>query len=231
MAATAVAGTLLAWSMGSAVASTTTTPLRVLAQQQTNLLLKYYEGQNVSPSRCGQGQGSDGVDGVFLLPVLSFSPGDQSLSCTTSVRSVLVDLGGAVITEDHRFPQSSYPLNGQDVPFTPENLAPICDDALAQGYIAGPMPATLDGGSSITAPALDSGVFTARVSRHAVVPGGVDLYADSVSLGHPGQLATVFCGFKSLVSLTPGFHTIVVDYSALFGGTSTVFTFRITVKS
>jgi hypothetical protein len=222
---------LLTWSMGSAAATSATPAVKQLAQQQTNLLLKYYQGQNVSPPSCGQGQESDGVHGVFLLPVLSFAPGDQMLDCRTSARAVLVDLGGFVITEDNRFPESSYPLGGQQVPFSRENLAPICDDVIAQGFLGDPAPATLDGATAITGPALDSGVFTARVNRRAQIPAGADLYADSVALDHPGRLATVFCGFKAKVFLRPGAHTIVVDYSALFGGTSTVFTYNIDVKT
>ncbi|WP_426563305.1 hypothetical protein ACPPVT_19790 [Angustibacter sp. McL0619] len=202
-----------------------------LAQQQTKLMLKFYEGQNVSPSRCGQGQGAAGVAGVFLLPVLSFTPGDRTLTCRTIARSVLVDLGGFVITQDNRFPDSSYPLGGVLVPFTAENLEPICDDVIAQGFLGDPVPATLDGYRTLTASALNSGLFTARVNRHAQIPGGADLYADSVAVGHPGQLATVYCGYKTQVFLRPGQHQIVVDYSGLFGGTSTVFTYNITVHA
>jgi len=75
-------------------------------------------------------------------------------------------------------------------------------------------------------------VFTAKVNRHAQTHGAGragDLYADSVDLGHPGRLATVFCGFKAKVHLRPGKHTIVVDYSGAFGGASTVFTYNIKV--
>ena len=38
---------LLVLSVGSAAATTSTTRLQKLAQEQTNLLLKFYEGQNV----------------------------------------------------------------------------------------------------------------------------------------------------------------------------------------
>ena len=69
---------LLALSIGSAAATTAPTHLQKLAQQQTNLALKFYKGQNISPPKCGQGQGSNGVDGVFLLPVPLFTPGDQT---------------------------------------------------------------------------------------------------------------------------------------------------------
>ena len=56
------------------------------------------------------------------------------------------------------------------------------------------------------------------------------MYADSVALGHPGRLDNVFCGSKTEVHLSPGMHTIVVDYGLFPGGeTSTVFTYNITV--
>jgi hypothetical protein len=222
---------LLALSMGSAAATTAPTRLQTLAQQQTNLLLQFYEGENVSPPKCGQGQGSDGIDGAFLLPVASFTPGDQTVNCMTTAGSVLVDLGGFVITEDNRFPESSWTLlNGQVIPFTRENLELICDDIIDQGFISNPVPATVDG-DPITGPdePLNSGVFTAKVNRHAQIPGGADLYADSIALGHPGRLATVYCGFKAEVRLSLGTHTIMVDYTGIFGG-STVFTYNITVK-
>lgn len=223
-------------SIGSAAATTAPRHLTELAQQQTNLALKFYKGQNVSPPKCGQGQGSNGVDGVFLLPVPLFTPGDQTLNCKTSARSVLVDLGGFVITEDNRYPASVCPVNGQNRPCTKENLEPSCDDIIAQGFFGIPLPvdARLDGEKLITRRVpkpINSGVFTARVNRHAQVPGpgGPDLYADSVDLGHPGRLATVYCGFKAKVHLRPGTHTIVVDYSPIVGD-STVFTYKIKVN-
>ncbi len=223
-----LAVTLLALSAGPAAAA----PNRVatLAQQQTKIMLKHYEGQNVSPPTCGQGQSPNGDHGVLLLPVLSFGSGDATLNCRTTARSVLVDLGGFVVTEDNRFPDSSYELNGQLVPFTRRNLEPICDDVIAQGFLGDPQPGTLDGQPIAVGPAIDSGVFTSPINRHAQVPGGADMYADSVSLGHPGRLATVFCGYKAKVHLSPGRHTIVVDYSGLVGS-PTVFTFTIRVTA
>jgi hypothetical protein len=227
---------LLALSVGSAAATTTPKHLTQLAQQQTNLALKFYKGQNVSPPKCGQGQGSNGVDGVFLLPVPLFTPGDQTLNCKTSARSVLVDLGGFVITEDARYPASVCPVDGQNKPCTRENLKPSCDDIIAQDFFDIPLPvdARLDGKKLITRRVpepINSGVFTARVNRHAQVPvpGGPDLYADSVDLGHPGRLATVYCGFKAKIHLRPGRHRIVVDYSPIVGN-STVFRYNIKVK-
>jgi hypothetical protein len=214
--------------------SSSTSDLQHLAQQQTNLLQKFYTGQNVSPSKCGRGQSSGGIDGVFLLPTLSFGPGSRTISCTTNARAVLLDVGGFTVSEDDRFAEGSvyqFVENGPLVPFTRENLEPICDDLIADGAFDNPAPATLDGDTSISGTVLDSGVFTSRVNRHAQIPGGADLYADSVDLGHPGRLGTVFCGAKARVNLSPGPHTIVVDYGTFAGGTdSTVFTYRITVK-
>jgi hypothetical protein len=224
---------LVALSAGTATAATGPQRLQKLAQQQTNLLLKYYTGQNASPARCGQGQGPEGIDGTFLLPVLSFAPGDRTFNCKTKARSVLVDLGGAVITEDNRFPDSSWILNGEMVPFSRRNLERICNDVIAQGFLGTPAPATVDG-RSFTGPTINSTVFTAEVNRKAQMPTDpvTDLYADSVALGHPGRLASVFCGFKAKLRLGPGKHTIVVDHSVQFpeGSPSTVFTFAITVK-
>ena len=227
----AVAVTQTANAHPQAGLSNSTRNLQELAQQQTKLMLKFYKGQNVSPPKCGQGQSAHGFRGVFLLPVVSFAPGDKTLYCNTRARRVLLDLGGFAITEDNRL-DSSYPLNGQDVPFTRENLEPICDDVIAQGFLPAPAPATLDGHTSITGTVLNSGVFTARVNPHGQIPGGADLYGDSVALGHPGRLATVFCGFKAKVHLGPGKHTIVADYSGEFSehDPSTVRTYNIKVK-
>ena len=165
---------LLALSIGSAAATTAPTNLNELAQQQTNLALKFYEGQNVSPPKCGQGQGLNGIDGVFLLPVPLFTPGDQTINCKTSARLVLLDLGGFVITEDNRYPASACPVDGQQKPCTRENLEPSCDDIIAQDFFGIPLPvkATLDHEKLITTKEpINSGVFTARVNRHAQVPG------------------------------------------------------------
>jgi hypothetical protein len=214
--------------------SSSTTDLANLAQRQTDLLQKFFKGQHVSPSKCGQGQSSQGIDGVFLLPTLSFSPGDRTVTCAINARSVLLDMGGFTITEDDRFDQGSFYLftpDGPRVPFTRANLEPICDDLISDQTFSALATATLDGDSPITGAVLDSGVFSSRVNRHAVVPGGADLYADSVALGHPGRLGTVFCGAKAKVDLSPGRHTIVLDYGTFAGGPpSTVLTYHITVK-
>lgn len=217
------------------LATVTSERLVAAARAQTNQLLSHFRGgtQSASPAQCGADQPAGGVDGVFLLPTLSFSPGSRTFSCTTTAHSVLVDLSGFTITEDDRFPASSYVTsNGFTVPFVRANLVPICDDLIAQGVFASSAPATLDG-MPLTSPSpIDSGLFTATVNRSAQVPGDpvTDLYADSVALGHPGRLATVFCGFKALVRLAVGTHTIVVDYSGSFPPpTRTTFTFHITV--
>jgi hypothetical protein len=230
-----VSATLLALPTGLATATARPTQLEKLAQQQTNLLLKFYEGkQNVSPAECGAGQGRGGVDGVFLLPVLAFTPGSQTINCTTTARSVLVDFGGFAISEDDRFPDSFYMIGKKKIPFTRQNLERICDDIIEKKVLGDPSPARLDG-KDIPAEKpqlLNSGLFTAEVNRKAKIPGDADLYADSKALGHPGRLATVFCGFKAKVPLPPGTHTLKVDYSALFGARpgTTVFTYHIKVR-
>jgi hypothetical protein len=230
----AVAVTQTAGASAQAGSSTAGTELQDRAQQQTRLLLKFYEGQNVSPSKCQQGQSSGGVDGVFLLPTLSFGPGSRTINCQITARSVLLDVGGLTVSEDNSFPESFYTFtdDGPHIPFTSENLEPICDDLIADGVLADLASATLDGDTSVTGTLLDSGVFTARVNRHAQIPGGADMYADSVALGHPGRLDNVFCGWKAELHLSPGTHTIVVDYGLFPGGdsTPTVFTYNITVK-
>ena len=116
---------LLALSIGSAAATTAPRHLQKLAQQQTNLALKFYNGQNVSPPKCGQGQRPHGINGVFLLPVPLFTPGDQTVNCKTKARKVLVDLGGFILTEDN---VSTWTLkNGKEIPFTRKNLERICN--------------------------------------------------------------------------------------------------------
>ena len=228
---------LLALSMVSAAA--TTAPTRVAeagaaADRPAAEVLRGAERIAAEVRKTGPGFSTEST-ACSCSPCLSFAPGDRNaqLQGERSIGPRRLS-AGSVITEDDRFPESSYPLNGPPpasrLPFTRENLEPICDDIIAQGFLGDPMPATLDGDRSITGPVLNSGVFTARVNRHAQMPGGADLYADSVALGHPGRLATVFCGFKAKVQLRPGAHTIVVDYSGLFGGDSTVFTYNITVK-
>jgi hypothetical protein len=230
-----VFATLLALPMGLATATAAPTELEKPAQQQTNLLLKFYEGHpNVSPAECGVGQAPGGVDGVFLLPVLAFSPGSQRINCTTTAQSVLVDFGGFALSEDKRFPHSSWKLGRKKIPFTSQNLEPICDDIIAKRVLGDASFASLDG-IEIThsAKLLNSGLFTADVNTKAQIPGDADLYKDSVDLGHPGRLATVFCGYKAKVPLLPGRHTIVVNYSDRFPADSpqTVFTYSITVRA
>src|SRR3954452_17629908 len=122
----AVALTQTASADPQAHSSSSTTDLANLAQRQTDLLQKFFKGQNVSPSKCGQGQSSGGVDGVFLLPTLSFGPGSQTITCTITARSVLLDMGGFTVSEDNMFPDSFYTFtpDGPPVPFTRENLEP-----------------------------------------------------------------------------------------------------------
>src|SRR3954451_3327527 len=89
-----------------------------------------------------------------------------------SPRGCLVDMGGFTVSEDNRFPDSFYTFtpDGPPVPFTRDNLEPICDDLISDGVFTSLASATLDG-TTITGTVLDSGVFSSRVNRHAVIPG------------------------------------------------------------
>ena len=107
--------------------------LQVLAKEQTKLLTAFDRNTGVSPTRCGQGEGRDGVHDVFLLPVLA-SPDDPeptTIRCVTTADEVFIDAGGAFVTEDAAGP--SYPLpfpDGDLVPFDRAHLNAICDDAI-----------------------------------------------------------------------------------------------------
>ena len=134
-----------------------------LAQRQTQLLLRHFsDGDVASPTRCKEGQSRKGTDGVFLLPTRYGGAGDLTFTCRISTRTVLVDLGGAVATEDAD-PESTWTLSttGEILHFTPATLERICDDLLNVYYLA-PSAATLDGkpisGTRISTPA-----FVAKV--------------------------------------------------------------------
>jgi len=46
-------------------------------------------------------------------------------------------------------------------------------------------------------------------------------------VGHPGTLATTYCGWKAQVSLSPGSHQIKVNFE---GDSGFTFTYNITVR-
>lgn len=207
----------------TADASTGPPRLQQLAQAQTDLLLANYVNGNVaSPATCSEGQDPRGFEGVFLLPSLSFSAGNASFTCRIRTRSVLVDLFGFVVTEDSGG-DSYFLADGTELLFTPKNLESICDDALPR-FLQTAAPATVDG-HLITGVGVSTRAFSARVNRAAG-----PLYDESATLGHPGRLATSYCGHKAVVRLSPGHHVIIVYLTDLVG-TPTTFTYDITVKS
>lgn len=204
-------------------ASTGPKRLQVLAAAQTIYLFEHLRGEQVaSPANCGEGQPARGFLGWYLLPTLSFTPGDAHFNCRITARKVVLDLGGAVATED----SSDVPWifeDGTELLFRRGNLERICDEVQPR-FVPEPAVATLDGrpiaGTAVTTPE-----FPVHVQRTAPLT----FWADSVALGHPGILASTFCGWKAEVPLTRGKHVIAVDQSALTG-TPTHFRYDITVR-
>lgn len=205
-------------------------PVRIqkLAQRQTDLLLSHYQGtpQPASPMRCNDGQeptGHNKKDGVFLLPTLSFGSGDVTFKCTIKTRSVLVDLGGAIASEDND-PTSTWKLeSGKTVRFTRSNLERICDDIIAKRIHPSPAPATVD----------KKAIKGVRVSTPPIIanvhPNSGSFWRDSDALGHPGKLAASFCGWKAEVHLRPGRNLIRVNLTAV-AGSPTHFLYDIKVE-
>jgi hypothetical protein len=182
------------------------------------LLSRYHAGQVSSPSACLHGQVVHGS--VYLLPTLSFGSGNKIFRCRIRARAVLLDLGGAVATEDND-PNDTYTLSdGKVLRFTRQNLEPICDDALK--YFPAPAPATVDG-DAISGVQVSTAAFIARVNRHSGT-----YWQQSVALGHPGRLAASYCGWKAVVHLHTGHHVIKVDLSRA-AGAPTHFVYRIDV--
>jgi hypothetical protein len=226
----ATIGLTAMFSLSPAVAHSATGPARVqrLAAAQTQLLLRNLRTevgvQTASPTRCNQDQDNDVTRGTFLLPTLAGGKGSRQFRCRIEARRVLVDLGGAFVTEDDRAAAGSVwtTANGEVLPFTRANLERICDDIRPRLYPA-PAPATVDGKPIAGATAVSTQPFSAKVRRSSGL-----LYQDSVDLGHPGRLATTYCGWKAIVPLKRGRHVIRVDLSKLAPPT-TVFTYKIKV--
>ena len=85
------------------VAGAASGPARVqaLAAAQTIYLFAHLTGeQSASPKVCGKGQPSSGFLGFFLLPTLSFFPGDRTFDCRITTRKVVLDLSGSTVSED-----------------------------------------------------------------------------------------------------------------------------------
>jgi len=196
-----------------AVAGAASGPARVqaLAAAQTVYLFAHLTGeQSASPKVCGKGQPSGGFLGFFLLPTLSFSPGDQTFDCRITTRKVVLDLSGSTVTEDANTVAPYVFEDGTELLFLPRNLERICDD-VGPRFFPTPSPATLDGrtiaGSAVTTPAF-------LVPIHRTAP--LTFWEDSIKRGHPGVLASTFCGWKAELTLTRGKHVIFVDHSHLF---------------
>ena len=199
--------------------------LQRLAERQTQLLLRNYsDGDVASPDRCNKDQSRKGTKGVFLLPTRFGGAGDLTFTCKISTRTVLLDLGGAVATEDAN-PESVWTLSttGEVLRFTPATIERICEDILNVVYLT-PAAATLDG-VPISGKRVSTRAFVAKVR-----PAAEGLYADSVAVGHPGKLATSYCGWKTTLRLKPGRHVIVVDLLAPGETDPSTFTYNIYVK-
>jgi hypothetical protein len=228
----AIAALLIA-SGGTAEASAGPKGLQKLAQAQTQLLFAQYFGapQTASPASCNQGQRPDGIRGVFLLPTLSFGTGDALFICHIKTRSVLLDLGGAIATEDSHLDGAFTTHTGEKLLFTRANLERICDDILLFPANAGAppaSPATLDG-KPITGTPVSTPPVTVTVN-----PTAGSFFSDSIAVGHPGKLAASYCGTKAQIRLTPGQHVIQIDQTLRAGGPNhepTHFTYAITVQS
>jgi hypothetical protein len=197
-----------------------------LAAAQTQLLIRNLEAptQTASPAVCNQDQSRGGTNGTFLLPTRSGGSGDVTFSCAVETTQVLLDLGGAFATEDAN-PDSTWTLTdtGEVLRFTRENLEPICDDILAH-VITAPMAAQVDGRALAHPTAVSTAPFTSEVHRAAG-----QLFQDSVDLGHPGTLATTYCGWKARVSLSKGAHQVKVRFVDP-NTTPFTFTYNITVR-
>lgn len=207
--------------------------LERLAIAQSQLLFKFHNDplQTASPLKCGQGQSRDGVDGVFMLPTLSFVGGNQTFQCVTNAKAVLVDRGGFTVTEDPRFPQSAYPLSGVDAPgiaFSKENLQTICADVIPFTELHA-APAKVDGAALRDDPdPVTTRNFAVKINEGADTPDQ-PFFSDSEKLGHAGRLTSCYAGYKNIVQLSPGHHAIEVDLSGLTG-IPTTFVYKINVR-
>lgn len=217
----AVAGVVAVLSAGMADAFSGPRPVQERAEAQTKLLFRELKGpQTASPATCNEGQRPEGIMGEFILPTLSFGSGNASFTCRVTAHVALLDLGGAIATEDDR--DDTYTTAGGDVlRFTRGNLERICDDALR--FFPAPAPATVDS-NPVSGTQVSTPVFEVKVNPTAPVP----FWQDSVDLGHPGTLAAAYCGWKAEVPLDVGRHVIEVNLSDV-AGAPTHFSYNITV--
>jgi hypothetical protein len=206
------AALLVALGAVHADAASGDTRLQRLAQAQTELLLRTFNDKNLTgPANCSQGQDPKGFEGVYLLPTLLLTGAvplaSRTFSCHIKARSVLVDLGGLVVTED----TSGFFDRGTLEAFCEANLPDFFPTAHSL---------TVDG----LMPDLAQNVSTTEFIASVKPPSGPFYFGESRKLGHPGELAATYCGFKAEVPLDTGTHVITVD----LGGA--VFTYNITVK-
>ena len=166
------------------VAGASSGPARVqaLAAAQTVYLFAHLTGeQTASPKTCGAGQPSGGFLGFFLLPTLSFFPGDQAFTCRITTRTVVLDLSGSTVTEDANLDAPYEFADGTKLLFLPRNLERICDD-VGPRFFPTPSPATLDGtpirGTAVTTPAFP-------VPIHRTAP--LTFWEDSVNEATPAS--------------------------------------------
>jgi hypothetical protein len=219
---------LVSLHVGAAEAATGPDELQRLATAQTQLLLRNLKtppGEQIaSPTICNQDQSAQGTNGIFLLPTRAGGSGNVTFKCDVQTSKVLVDLGGAFATEDAN-PNSTWTTKQPRhvLRFTRENLEPICDDIITN-VITAPLAAQLDGRPLAGATAVSTPPFTSSIRQSTG-----QLYQDSVDLGHPGSLATTYCGWKAEVPLSAGDHQITVKFADRKADPFT-FTYNITVS-
>jgi hypothetical protein len=201
--------------------------LQRLAQAQTELLLRTFNDRNLTgPANCSQGQDPKGFRGVYLLPTLLLTSNvpfaSRTFTCHIKAGSVLVDRFGVVVSEDNNN-EPYVASTGEEIPFERGRLEDICDDVLP---FLPTLPLTVDGVSfPDDEPGVSTHEFIATVNHNS----GPAYFGESRDLGHPGKLATAYCGHKTEVPLGPGQHVITVDFGFLGVGDA-LFTYNITVK-
>jgi hypothetical protein len=197
--------------------------LQRLAQAQVALMLRTFDDKHWSaPATCADSQVTKSV---FLLPTLLFPSNTESVpfasqifTCKTKAHSVLVDLGGILVAED---------ASG-DPAFQRGNLEKTCADALPGVFPenALPLPLKVDGRPVSIAQRVSTPEFIVT----GVNPeSGPNYFGASKDLGHPGELAVAYCGFKAEVKLHNGVHQISVDLSSIVSPGAS-FTYNIRVR-
>ncbi len=222
LAAAVTIGVLSLGAAAPAAAAVGPRRYQSLATAQTQQLMSHLTtpfAQQSSPASCDR---AATTGGVLLLPVLAGLAGNRTFRCVTRARAALVDLGGFVCTEDNDPDDVYTTAAGAVLRFSSGNLEAICQDVIR---LVTPAPLTVDGCPAREDPvAVGTHEFTSRVRR------STGSYWDaSVALGHPGALRSAFGGYKQLVRLGVGRHTVATDLSSITGA-PTVLTFVIDVR-